>query len=143
MTEVISIEEERIGSLQFTRQDVFYIARYQWRNSPCLLRLRSDSGEDLREFLTAFMDLLTNHDHWDEQAKAFAAKELLPVKNNLWVKFGEDELSESEFIENLTIRSLSFSQKSFAIRYDDNNMFYGHEIRVFGNMRDGFKSADI
>lgn len=67
----------------------------------------------------------------DESARVFCASKLLPLKNETWLEDQEEPITEEEFIETLDLEGITaFSDESFSLYFDDNDMFWGHSIVV-------------
>ncbi len=67
----------------------------------------------------------------DAAARQFAASELLPVHNDVWLRGGQSGKTVGEFISSMTLTSVSVkSDGEFELWYDDGNLFWGHAIRV-------------
>ena len=83
---------------------------------------------------------------WIEQLKAFAAGKLTDLANK-WQK-GEDatapEITPERFAERMCITELVlFDNKRFCIYFDDDDMFWGHAITVYGNLSGQLEDATI
>ena len=67
----------------------------------------------------------------DESARVFCASKLLSLKNETWLEGQEEPLTKEEFIERLELESiLAFSDGSFSLYFDDNDIFWGHGVVV-------------
>lgn len=67
----------------------------------------------------------------DESARVFCASKLLRLKNETWLEDQEQPFTKEKFIETLELRSIiAFSDGSFSLYFDDNDIFWGHSIVV-------------
>lgn len=66
-----------------------------------------------------------------ESVKLFAATELVKLKNDEWLEENESEVSNDTFVSIIELNSvLAFSDGSFEVFFDDNDLFWGHAIKV-------------
>ncbi len=64
-------------------------------------------------------------------AKQFAASQLITLKNDSWLEENQQPIDEFSFAGTLDLNSISaFSEGSFEIYFNDNDLFWGHLIRV-------------
>lgn len=65
-----------------------------------------------------------------DKAKQYCAKELLDLKNELWLSEGEKALTKAEFVEQLELHFIQMSAEGTRIYFGDGDIFWGHEIEV-------------
>jgi len=76
--------------------------------------------------------------------KNFCASKLLSLKNETWLDEEEEPLSEKEFVQKITLDSIiAFSDRSFTIYFNDNDLFWGHAIAVDVNKERTLTDANI
>jgi hypothetical protein len=68
------------------------------------------------------------------EAKLYAVQNMLELKNETWTDENEDGteslVSEEQFIERMTLESVSVSEDSSTFWFDDGQLFFGHVIAV-------------
>ncbi|MBD1385323.1 DUF2262 domain-containing protein [Mucilaginibacter rigui] len=65
------------------------------------------------------------------QVKQFAANALIEDKNSEWLEENEAPVSEEAFMQTIEFKGvLAFSEGSFEIYFNDNDLFWGHTIIV-------------
>jgi len=79
--------------------------------------------------------LATQISNWVEEnleiVKGFAAAALLALKNDVWRVENEAPVNENEFINTIELNGLlGFSKGGFEIYFNDNDLFWGHIIKV-------------
>lgn len=79
--------------------------------------------------------LATHLSNWLEEninnVKLFAATQLIELKNDVWLAENEFPISEKDFMNAIELESaLAFSEGSFEVYFNDNDVFWGHSIRV-------------
>jgi hypothetical protein len=63
--------------------------------------------------------------------KAFAAEELIELKNNNWLEESEEPISESDFVAAVVVEGVNiFSDGSGEVYLGDGDLFGGHSISV-------------
>jgi hypothetical protein len=81
---------------------------------------------------------------WDKLARQFAAKKLLDLKNENWLRGDEKPLSVGAFKKRLRLTTINvFFDGKFGFYYDDDDIFWGHEIWVKGTFKKGFDEGGI
>lgn len=66
-----------------------------------------------------------------EIVKMFTASALIKLKNESWLDEKELPVSEQAFMNTIEPESiLAFPDETFEIYFNDNNLFWGHSIRV-------------
>ena len=79
-----------------------------------------------------------------DNAKKYAARELIEAKNDNWLEEDELPITESQFMETIEFDGiLAFSDDSFQIFFDDGKLFAGHHIVVDVDKKFNFEGVDI
>ena len=66
-----------------------------------------------------------------QSARVFCASTLLSLKNETWLEEGEAPMTNEKFVETIELDGiLAFSDGSFSLYFDDNDIFWGHAIVV-------------
>lgn len=120
---------------------------YEEEEEGLSLNVHTDDIEKLKELLNLFRQTaLTNFKLWIEQLKVFAAEKLTDLANK-WQK--EEDASASDitpegFAQRMSITELIlFDDKRFCVYFDDDDMFWGHAITVYGNLSGKLEDATI
>ncbi len=107
------------------------------------------SGEkSAEELISEFKKFIADFDKWDKEIRAFAAKALTDNANDWLQDSLEDdeefiEITEEKFAERMVLNSMGFDENGFDVYYDDDDMFWGHCIWVYGTLENGIKDASI
>ena len=85
---------------------------------------------------------------WDKTMREFAAKELTGLANEWQADDDEkkkaDPVTEEAFAHRITMSELSISYDgSFTAYYNDDDMFWGHIIEIYGSLENGIENAHI
>jgi hypothetical protein len=92
----------------------------------------ADFNETAIESATVMATQISN---WIEEnlviIKIFVATTLLALKNDVWLDENETPVNEDEFINTIELHGLlGFSEGGFEIYFNDNDLFWGHIIKV-------------
>ena len=120
---------------------------YEEEEDGLSLNVHTDDIEKLKELLNLFRQkALTNFKAWIEHLKAFAAEKLTTLANK-WQKEADataPEITPKHFTERMSITELVlFDDERFCIYFDDDDMFLGHAITVYGNLSGKLEDATI
>ncbi len=119
----ISVDEDNINEILPVAEE-FYNNRNEWN-----IKLREYSASQLTELANDWLD-----EEYYEDDDEESDEETKPVH----------EITEKEFAERITICDISFdSDGDFTVYYDDDDMFWGHSVVVYGNIKTGCESAEI
>ena len=119
-------------------------ANYQFLDKEISIYLNCDDFDNnqeinLNSYLKILDNILNNKKDFDDLCKKFACQELLKDAQN-WQEDGEenDLINDNQFIKRISINSISLGNNSFEVFYDDDDIFWGHAIVVYGEILDNF-----
>jgi hypothetical protein len=73
-------------------------------------------------------------ERYTTEAKVFAAKGMLELKNETWTDEDDDGnnvlLTSEQFMERMTLESISVDEISSTLWFNDGQLFFGHVIAV-------------
>ena len=88
--------------------------------------------------------LRKDQEFWGKRIGECAIGGLLALKNDAWRDDDEPEITASEFLERISVRTISVTpQGEFVFWHDDDDLFWGHAIQVSGTRIDGPTDASI
>lgn len=91
----------------------------------------------------AMVQMLEVQNKWDKEIRDFAANELTELAND-WQNEGDEEITRKDFARRISIINIVMSSGgSFAVYFDDDDIFFGHFVTVYGNLKTGIKAANI
>ncbi|MDE6501413.1 MAG: DUF2262 domain-containing protein [Ruminococcus sp.] len=131
----------------------------EWCGETVKISISVDEDEDnVNEILPVAEEFYNNRNEWNTKLREFSASQLTELAND-WLdeEYYEDddeesdeetkpvhEITEKEFAERITICDISFdSDGDFTVYYDDDDMFWGHSVVVYGNIKTGFEEAQL
>ena len=104
--------------------------------------------ETVERLISDFKKFIADFDKWDKRIREFAAKALTDNANDWLQDSLEDdeefvEITEEKFAERMVLNSMGYDENGFDVYYDDDDMFWGHCIWVYGTLENGIKDASI
>ena len=104
--------------------------------------------ETVERLISDFKKFIADFDKWDKRIREFAAKALTDNANDWLQDSLEDdeefvEITEEKFAERMVLNSIGFDENGFDVYYDDDDMFWGHCILVYGTLENGIEEAQI
>ena len=108
------------------------------------LEVDSSSEDTWTAAMTAMKQMMTDQDRWDRDMRAFAARQLTELACD-WRESADEEvpeITEESFARRIELRSIAMdADGSFSAYFDDDDMFFGHCVVVYGTVADGVASA--
>ena len=104
--------------------------------------------ETVDRLISEFKKFISEFDKWDKRIREFAAKSLTDCANDWLQDSLEDgepfiEITEEKFAERMVLNSIGYDENGFDVYYDDDDMFWGHCILVYGTLENGIEEAQI
>ena len=102
-----------------------------------------DSWTAARQAMKA---MLADQDRWDRDMRASVARELTELASEWRESADEDvpEITEESFAQRIELTSIAMDPDgSFSAYFDDDDMFFGHCIVVYGTLEGGVSSAEM
>lgn len=101
----------------------------------------ADNKEELKKVKNIFSNIELTQ--FIEKAKEYTAHKLLKLKNDLWLKEDEKEVTKKDFKDRMKFTSLYVFSESANFYFDDGDLFWGHTIEVTINQNLEFIDANI
>ena len=112
----------------FDEDENCYVAETD--NPDVSYRTEEDTEEEMeisKETLAAVMEII---DEAEENARKYAAQELLDTKNKSWLEKDEQPLTAGEFSERLILTDVVAMGDIVQFWFEDDDMFWGHSVRI-------------
>lgn len=130
----VIVEEEGLGEFELDKDMAFFEGSIDWLGEDILVYVEVDL-EDERTWAHSFAALrrlTANISAKDGEFRSFAAQKLTDLAND-WAEEDGSPISPADFAGRIGITSLSVSYDgSFTAYYDDDDMFYGHAVAIYG-----------
>jgi len=144
LQEPVTHSDVFFGQFTLDRSVGDYSTNCQWNDVPVELRLWIDDPDDLEATLKVARVLWDDSTAWDQRIRDCAAKDLLPLKSENWQEEDGSTVTREQFESRMTLESITVhADGSFDVCYNDGELFFGHEIVVYGSIGNGMSSAGI
>ena len=136
--------EDEAGTFNLDRRYNFFEGQIDWLGSSQKICLDKDPDGDTAE--NAFRTLrlfLSDVEKWDRSLRDYAARQLTDLAND-WRQEDVPQITEQEFARRIGTPSIHINERGgFEAEYEDDDMFYGHWIVVYGDENGELKRANI
>ena len=143
----VILHDDLLGELVYNRQIKTFEGSVLWQDEKIYITLdvNKDNKGGITRGKNALKAMISNQSKWDEDLPYFAAKSLIKCARE-WDESDarESEISGEDFAKRIRISSIWMtSGGSFSVYFDDDDIFFGHTIRVSGSLKKGLVSANI
>ena len=144
----VVLEGEELGELSLDKDLDMFEGGISWRGEDIDISLEVDSSSEdtWTAAVAAMKQMMTDQDRWDRNMRAFAARELTELACD-WREFADEdvpEITEESFAQRIELTSIAMDPDgSFSAYFDDDDMFFGHCIVVYGTLEGGVSSAEM
>lgn len=140
----VEMHDELLGKLTLNRSVDWFEGKVVWNGSQIDLSLSLDTSGKPDAAIETAKTLLKNMSAWSKQVDEYAVRDLLALKNDVWLEGGEQEVSQDEFISRMSIMSITtYPDGEFEFWHDDGDLFWGHVILVSGSLSEGLTNVEI
>ena len=142
----VVLNDEELGELSLDKDLDMFEGGISWRGEDIDISLEVDSSSEdtWTAAVAAMKQMMTDQDRWDRDMRAFAARQLTELACDWRESADEDvpEITEESFAQRIELTSIAMDPEgSFSTYFDDDEMFFGHCVVVYGTMADGVASA--
>ena len=144
LQEPVTFEDSEFGVFTLDRRVDWFCATPHWGDIRVQLTILKDKVDEMQKSLAVARALWSAQPEWQKKITDYVVAELLTLKNDTWLGDEETELTAHEFIDRMTLETISTrGDERFEFWYDDGDLFCGHAIMVSGNLKDGPDNAGI
>ena len=142
----VVLKDEELGELSLDKDLDTFEGGVSWRGEDIDISLEVDSSSEdtWTAAVVAMKQMMTDQDRWDRDMRAFAARELTELACD-WRESADEEvpeITEESFAQRIELTSIAMDPDgSFSAYFDDDDMFFGHCVVVYGTLEDGVSSA--
>jgi len=142
----VVVTDEVLGELALDKDLDMFEGEVLWRGEQICVSLEVDSSSEdtWTAAVAAMKQMVAEHDCWDRDMRTFAARELTELACE-WRESADEgapEITEESFAQRLDLTSIAMdTDGSFSAYFDDDDMFFGHCVVVYGTLTDGVASA--
>ena len=142
----VVLKDEELGELSLDKDLDTFEGGVSWRGEDIDISLEVDSSSEdtWTAAVAAMKQMMTDQDRWDRDMRAFAARQLTELACE-WRESADEEvpeITEESFAQRIELTSIAMDPDgSFSAYFDDDDMFFGHCVVVYGTLADGVASA--
>lgn len=140
----ISIKDS-LGEFKLDRRYDWFEGQINWMGNMEDVSLKKDEDADTAEAaLRTLHMLMSDVAEWDSKLRKYAAEELTELANDWRENVEDGDIRKEEFMERIGCPSFSIDNKGdFEVVYNDDDMFAGHWIVVYGTADGELTDSDI
>jgi hypothetical protein len=142
----ISISDPVLGTFDLNKNLRIFQGHISWFGNGILVSLDVviDDSDSWTKAMNVLRTLFEQQEQKDLAFRTFAAEQLVELANDWLPEEDMPEIVKQSFIDRIQLIELSVSfDGNFTAYYDDDDMFVGHVITVYGNIQKGLDSANI
>ncbi|ELZ08397.1 hypothetical protein C479_13698 [Halovivax asiaticus JCM 14624] len=137
-----TVEDERFGTFETTSTGNRYSTAAEWNSNEVELILPRSETSDGLSGLAVAKELWDDQSLWTKKIQEYAIDELLELKNVAWTESDEDTVTAEEFKHRMELKTVSIERDDgFTFWHYDNDLFFGHRIKVSGSLSAGITRA--
>ena len=144
----VVVTDEVLGELTLDKDLDMFEGEVLWRGEQICLSLEVDAANEdtWADARRAMKEMLAEQDRWDRDMRASAARELTELACK-WRESADEEVpevTEESFARRIELRSIAMdADGSFSAYFDDDDMFFGHCVTVYGTLMGGVTAANM
>lgn len=132
------------GTLTFEPEYQWFSGETKIGDRAVTLHLELAERERALKLIPALQTVTEELSSLDLTACRYAAEQLLEVKNDSWLDEDEEELTEEEFAQRMTLESLTLDEDGeVTLWYEDGDLFWGHSICIRRSQKGEWLSAEM
>lgn len=126
--------KDEAGAFSLDRKYEIFRGKVDWLGTSIEVSLYKDAdGDTAVAALSTLHLLLADAEDWDRTLRSYAAEELTELAND-WRQGDTPEITKEKFANRIALAMIRISKSGgFEIDYEDDDMFYGHLVTVYGD----------
>ena len=144
----VVVVDEVLGELTLNKDLDMFEGEVLWCGEQICVSLEVDAVNEgtWADASRAMKAMLAEQDRWDGDMRASAARERTELACE-WRESADEEvpeITEESFARRIELRSIAMdADGSFSAYFDDDDMFFGHCVTVYGTLADGVTAANM
>ena len=136
--------DDQFGTFVFNRRLDWYETTTTWAGKDVQLVIAAEDETKLTKGLRVAVELWENQVTWNQRIQDYAVQELLDLKNDSWLDEDQMPVSNDEFKSRMSLESITiYPDSKFVFWHRDGDLFWGHWIKIAGDLENGLSQADI
>ena len=136
--------DDFFGDLVLDRSVTSFEGKTTWNGTPVELSLWLDEIDELNDAIRCAREFWAHSDKWNQRVLDSIARDLLPLKSENWQEDDGSTVSREQFEARMVLRNITIRPDGdFEVSYDDDDLFFGHDIVAMGKLGSDELSAGI
>jgi hypothetical protein len=136
--------DEFFGELTLDRTVGNFLGKTKWNDVEVDLWLRLEDLSELGDAIRNAHQLWADSLSWNQRVLDCVVRELLPLKSENWQEDDGTIVSREEFEQRIKLKFIAVgADGAIEFWFDDDDLFFGHDIAAEGTLKDGMRSAGI
>ena len=137
-------EDEKFGTFSLDTTLDCFETNTIWNKNDIELSIYENKIENVESAIKTAHSLWKDQSLWNKRIQQYAIEKLLALKNESWLDDNEKSITSIDFIRKMNLESVViYPNDDFEFWYDDGELFWGHSIKICGNLSKGLKDAEI
>ncbi len=142
----IIYKDDFFGDCKLDKELETFEINIDWKNEEAFLYIDVDVNDD-KSWANLFVlgrKFIEEQDKWDKFFREESAEKLTELANE-WNEDEDDKITEEEFAKRISMSSITLSNDgdSYTVYYNDDDIFSGHVIEIFGSLSEGISNIQI
>lgn len=144
----VVVADEELGELTLDKDYDVFEGHVLWQGEQIDVSLEVDAANEdsWTAARRAMKAMSAEQGRWDRDMRASAARDLTELACE-WRESADEEvpeITEGSFARRIELRSIVMdAEGSFSAYFDDDDMFFGHCVVVYGTVADGVASVEM
>jgi len=146
----VVIHSKLFGDMTLERSLGWFEGRGNWLGETVDVSISCEDKAEAEKLLVRLEEMFENVQRWDDEIRTFAARGLTELANDWLMDTVEDdeeqppEITEADFSRRIKIVSIELDEDGeFTVFFDDDDMFLGHSVVVYGDLENGPNEANM
>lgn len=146
----VVIRSKLFGDMTLDRSLGWFEGRGNWLGETIDVSISCEDKAEAEKLLVRLEEMFENAERWDDEIRTFAAGGLTELANDWLMDTVEDdeeqppEITEADFASRIKIVSIELDEDAeFTVFFDDDDMFLGHSVVVYGDLENGPNEANM
>jgi hypothetical protein len=144
LREPVTFQDPEFGAFLLDKRVNWFEAQVLWCSLDAKLCLAVEDNLVADNCLEVARLLWSQQNRWDQKVRDCAASKLLKLRNDTWRQSDEEILNRDQFKALMSLTSVTVKGSGdFEFWFNDGDLFWGHDIMVEGNLKEGPTDAGI
>lgn len=140
----VVVFDDYFGEFHLDRSVTTFATKTKWNGTPVELCLWLDEIDEFTDALRHARNLWANSEEWNTRILDCIARDCLPLKSENWQEDDGSTVSREQFEARIVLQGITIRPDGgFDVSYNDDDLFFGHDIVAMGKIGRNELSAGI